>query len=530
MNLFALSGFINGISAILFGFFVFFKKPKDIVNKTFGLMSVALVVWGISYGFWQLSSNKEIAFFWIRLLSVGSTFIPITFLHWILSLYGLWQKRKGVIVAGYIFTIVLSIFCFTPLYIKDINPQLSFAWWPEAGIVYSIYLLIAYIGLISYALYELIKIYKKTKGHIHEQIKYIILAIILGFGGGATNFPLWYNIPIPPYGNFLVAFYPLILSYAIVKHQLFEIKVVLTSLFMAIISILLLFNIFGSSTNFEYILNGSLFTAFLIFGYLLIKSVLKEIKQREKMEKMAGELQVAYEKVQKLDQAKSEFLSIASHQLRTPLTAIQGYLSLLIEGTYGKIQTKAKRPLNNVFRASRQLNQLVNTLLNISRIEAGKVKLEAVPTSLEEILSRIVEEFKIVAEEKGLYLKLEAPSLLPPISLDEEKINQVIMNIVDNSIKYTDAGGIKITAQEKEKSKVLIKIADTGAGMSKEQLSHLFQKFSRGKAGQEGWSSGAGLGLFVAKQFTELHGGKIWAESDGPGKGSAFYIEIPQKL
>ncbi len=185
------------------------------------------------------------------------------------------------------------------------------------------------------------------------------------------------------------------------------------------------------------------------------------------------------------------------------------------------------RPISNVFRVSRQLNQLVNALLSISRIEAGKITLEAKPTSLKKILDHIVEEFKVLAQEKGLYLKLTIPSDLPLISLDEEKINQVIMNLVDNSIKYTQKGGIVIKCEMKNE-KIKIEIRDTGMGMNKEQLGQLFEKFSRGRDGQESWGGGTGLGLFIAKKFVELHKGKVWAESEGVNKGSVFSIELPK--
>jgi len=422
----------------------------------------------------------------------------------------------------------LASFSFTSLYIKNIGPQLSFLWWPEPGILYSVYLVFGYLGIIGYACYELLKIYKTSTGYIHEQIKYILLAIIFGFGGGATNFPLWYKFPMLPYGNFLVVLYPFILSYAMVKYRLFEIKVVLTSLFVTLIAGLLLFNVVDSPTTFDYIWKGSLFIAFLIFGYLLIKSVWREIRQREKMEKMTIKLKEVNEKLKILDRAKSEFLSIASHQLRTPLSAIKGYLSMILEGSYGKVSKKVKKPIANVFKASNQLNQLVNTLLNVSRIESGKIKLETKKIRLKEIIAPIVEEFMLTAKEKGLYLKLSMPASLPLMSLDKQKINQVIMNIIDNAIKYTETGGITIkTTESKNKKKILIQISDTGLGMDKKQSKQIFEKFERGSAGKTSWASGAGLGLFIARKFTELHHGKIWAESKGVNKGSAFYIELP---
>jgi len=531
-NLFAYSAFINAISAIIFGGFVFLKNPKKMANTLFGLMSLSLFVWSFAYGFWQLSTQKEMALLWVRILSIGALFIPITFFHWITVMYNINKKNRPIIITGYLLSFVLLFFSFQPLFISNVSPKLSFCCWPNAGPLYTLYLVLGYIGIISYSCFLLLKTHRKSVGHTKQQIKYIVLAVIFGFFGGATNFPLWYNIPLPPYGNLLVALYPLILSYAVIRHKLFDIKVVTTSLFVVIMATVLLFSLINSTTTYEYVSDGILFIAFLIFGYLLIKSVVREIRQREKMEQMTKQLAAANVKLKKLDQVKSEFLSIASHQLRTPLTAISGYLSMILEGTYGKITKRAEKPIANVFKASQQLNRLVNTLLNISRIEAGKIKLETKKMPIKELLQPIVEEFKIVAQEKGLYLKLSIDPDLPKIPIDQEKLNQVIMNLIDNAIKYTQKGGIDVKAELKrtESSKnILITIRDTGAGMDKEQLGQIFQKFKRGKAGQTNWSSGSGLGLFIAKKFVQLHNGKIWAESKGNNKGTTFFIELPTK-
>ena len=110
MNIFALSGFINGIAAIIFGSFIYFKNPKKLTNKTFGLLTLSLAVWSLSYGFWHISGEKEMALFWIRFFTIGSTFIPITFLHWVLSILDIQKKRKLIIIGGYIFAIILLFF------------------------------------------------------------------------------------------------------------------------------------------------------------------------------------------------------------------------------------------------------------------------------------------------------------------------------------------------------------------------------------------------------------------------------------
>jgi len=262
--------------------------------------------------------------------------------------------------------------------------------------------------------------------------------------------------------------------------------------------------------------NAKLFSGVRNFNLELERQVGKRTK----------ELSDAYNELKKLDKAKSEFLSIASHQLRTPLTAIKGYISMIIEKTYGEPPEKMKTPLGNIYLSNERLIKLVNSLLDVSRIEAGRLETKFERLSLADVISSVIEELKNVAREKGLYLKLEKPTkLIPEILIDQQKARQIILNLIENAIRYTEKGGVTIKL-DVERSKIKIIVSDTGEGMTKEEISHLFESFSRGSAGTRFWTEGAGLGLYVAKKFVEMHNGKIWAESPGRGKGSTFYIEL----
>ncbi len=255
------------------------------------------------------------------------------------------------------------------------------------------------------------------------------------------------------------------------------------------------------------------------YGQAFAQSIFKE---RETTKKLTD----AYEELRKLDRAKSEFMSIASHQLRTPLTAIKGYISMMLEKSYGKPPETMEKPLANIYASNERLIKLVNDLLNVSRIESGKMEMKLEKLSLEEIISSIIEELKNVVKEKNIYLKFEKPEKpLPKVLVDKDKIRQVILNIIDNAIRYTNKGGITIKLKI-ENLKLKIIISDTGEGMTKEEMAHLFESFSRGTAGTRFWTEGAGLGLYVVKRFIEMHKGRIWAESRGKNKGSTFYIEL----
>lgn len=260
-----------------------------------------------------------------------------------------------------------------------------------------------------------------------------------------------------------------------------------------------------------------------------LHSQIQDLSQnfQKKVDEQTKELRTAYEELKVLDKAKSEFISMASHQLKTPLSAIKGYISMLIEGCWGELPEKAKEKMKNVFHSNERLIRIVNDLLNISKVELGKIKLEKTPTQIVDLIQSCYNELKIEAEKKNLEFILEKPKKpLPQINIDSLKIRQVIMNLIDNAIRYTPKGEIKIGAK-KTKSSILISIKDTGEGLTKEEIDSIFKGFVRGSAGINYFIEGAGLGLYVAKKFLELHQGRIWAESKGKGKGSVFYVELP---
>jgi len=736
MNIFALSGFLNGIAAIIFGFFVYSKNSKKLANKIFGLMTLSFAIWSFGYGLWQISEQKEFALFWVRILSVGSTFIPITFLHWVFSILNI-KKTKKILVIGYLFSAILFLFSFSSLYVKDVSAQLFFPWWPEAGILYSVYLFFGYFLIIGYACYKLLQSYKKSIGYKHEQIKYILLAVLVGFGGGLTNFPLWYGIPIIPYGNFFVWLYPFILSYAISHYRLMDIRLIMGRTAIYIFSFLSViginffliflnnkliqpihFNIFGpliiaisillfhlffnlyekiSSKYFYYtfysyqkvitdlaekitkILDIDKLTSIIVDTliktmklnravilmkkedghYAILKnigfreengislvtdnfltrhlqkkkkplvyeelsllqedSVLKEDKKRfenlkdnmnnieadiclplfrenkiigiivlgkkisgdayskedidlltalsnqasvalenallyeriedlsenlqEKVDQQTKELKQAYyektrayeiekiahQELKNLSEAKNQFILATQHHLRTPLTIMKGYASMLIEGDYGKINKKAKEKLVFFSQSTQKLINLVNEFLDISQFQVGKKILKVEKVNIQKLIKEVIEEFKTEAKDKGIYIKLKKINRISTIKADYAKLKEAIYNIINNGIKYTEKGGITILLEEKNK-KLKIVIQDTGIGMNEKEVNNLFEKtFERSKGAQKLYTLGRGIGLYISSNIVKAHNGKIWAESLGKNKGSSFYIELPIK-
>ena len=253
------------------------------------------------------------------------------------------------------------------------------------------------------------------------------------------------------------------------------------------------------------------------------KTLQKEVQFQTK------ELRDANIRLQQLDKAKSEFISLASHQLRTPLSIIKGYISMMIEGSWGKVNKEQGDQLEKVYLSNERLIKLVDDLLAVSRIESGRLEFDYKMTSLEEMVISVVEEFKKVAADKGLYLKyIESKKKIPLLKIDALKIRQVVQNLVDNALHYTTKGGASIYLK-KDKDKVIFSIKDTGIGVSDKEKVTLFEKFSRGQSGAKIHTEGTGLGLYLAAKLVTAHKGRTWVESEGKDKGSTFYFELPIK-
>ena len=255
--------------------------------------------------------------------------------------------------------------------------------------------------------------------------------------------------------------------------------------------------------------------------------VYRNITLYQQIQKANADLSSANERLKQLDSAKSEFLSIASHQLRTPLTGIKGYLSMILEGDYGQVSSKILPVVQDVFQASDRLTRLVNIFLNVSRIESGHFEITRKPMDLVILVEEVMKDLKLAAEHKSLVLIFHKPSkLIPALSVDSDKIKDVVLNLVDNAIKYTPKGKIEVKLEQIGQA-VKVSVKDTGIGMKPGQAQELFKKFVRGEGVAQINTDGSGLGLFIAKKIVEAHGGKVWAESAGEGMGSTFIFTLP---
>lgn len=241
--------------------------------------------------------------------------------------------------------------------------------------------------------------------------------------------------------------------------------------------------------------------------------------------KYAASLQVMNDQLKKLDKLKSEFLSFASHQVKAPMSVVKGYAQLIGDGSFGEVPDKVKETSEKIKESADRLIALVNNLLDLRKLEEGRMDFAFEDTDIAKLTTEVVNDLMTLAQKKKLELTVNVPPEELHGKIDIQKFRQVIQNLVDNSIKYTDSGWVKVSAERVDDSYV-IKVSDSGRGMPKDLIPQLFEQFTREKDAAKR-IEGTGLGLYIAKQIVLGHRGTIEASSEGVGKGSTFTITLP---
>ena len=228
-----------------------------------------------------------------------------------------------------------------------------------------------------------------------------------------------------------------------------------------------------------------------------------------------------------IDQMKSDFISLVSHELRTPLTSIIGFVSFILDGKAGAINDRQRNSLARVQRQSKRLAALINDLLDISRIESGRIQMEQESISLLEIVTQRLEEIRPQADEKSIRLVLTAPESIPDILGDEARMGQVFTNLIGNAIKFTPNNGEVSVKVEADGNLLHVEVIDTGPGIPAEERQKIFDKFYQLSDISTRQQGGSGLGLSITKSIVEAHGGKLWIDDGNQGKGSNFQFVLP---
>jgi signal transduction histidine kinase len=241
------------------------------------------------------------------------------------------------------------------------------------------------------------------------------------------------------------------------------------------------------------------------------------------MERARQELERAYEELKALDQMKDEFLEMMSHELKTPLTSMSSFVQLFLDGKLGELREQQRAGLGIISEDVKRLEGSVDKIMDISRLKSGVIKPVIKNLRLQEVIQSAVESLKPLAENRQIKITKKTTKL-PMVRADRMLLYKVVLNLVDNAIKFTPQNGEVSIETEVEDSHVIVKVKDTGIGISEESMHHLFTKFFQ----VDHSTPGPGLGLSICKVIVEAHGGKIWVESQ-LGRGSTFSFTLPAK-
>ncbi len=529
------SHLIPVILSVLLASLVFVKSKHSLLSKIFLAFVSVFSIWLIGdLILWTQNSYYLIYAYWAPL-----DYIEILF--YILGLYFaiVFVKQTSISVFARISLFLLTI---PPLVIVLAGKAVTGFNYPvcealNSGFLGNYKLAVEVLILVIILGYTLVPFIKKYT-HQKKRSDLIVLGSMFLFLSvfGITEYIAsntgYYELNL--YSLFLLPVFLIAIIYAVFELDIFNFKILGTHYLVVGLVILSggqLFFTTGNADKFMTILTIALTVG---LSFILFKNLKKESDQRVHIEKLSVQLEEsntklegANDKLKSLDKLKTEFLSLASHQLRSPLTAIKGYTSMLLEGDFGAINDKQKEAVDRVFESSKHLTVVVEDLLNVSKIEQGGMQYIMAPFDFEKAVKDLATDLSVTAGKKGLKLTFETDNKAPyTVNGDMEKLRQVVLNLIDNSVKYTKEGWIKVAVTKDEiNKKIKFAVSDSGMGISPTTINDLFQKFSRGAGGKVN-TGGSGLGLYLGKEIVAAHKGRIWAESAGEGKGSTFAVEL----
>lgn len=514
---------------LLFGAFILARNPRSTIHQLLTGFCASMFFWmfGTFMMFGLRGTDVDAAIFWDRFVYLGVVFMPPLMHHFSL----VFMKRKSqkfLLSLNYLSAMVFMFASRTDLFVQDLY-HYDWGAHTQARILHHVFLVYFFIGTGVF-FYNMLQHYYAVKKYKQKRLQtvysLVAFAIVIFVGGSAYLHAYGIDTRLP-FAYLSGVIFPVLLFYAATRYHLLGTKVIATEVLIGIAFFALVAEMFLARSPKELALRAVVTIVMAAIGYLLIKSVQLEIRRREEFTHLAHSLERANERLKELDRQKTEFLSIASHQLRTPLSIIKGYIELIKDGAYGKAPRKMKTILAEMDQSNERLVKLVDNFLNISRIEQGRTKYVFEVDSINGLIDSVVHELEERATNKGLKLRWKRTRQIDKVYMDSEKMRHVIFNFVDNAIKYSEKGSISIVLTRVGRG-AAVRVVDKGIGFNKEDEGSFFNKFYRGKNVEGTNVNGTGLGIYVCRQFAEAHGGHVWAHSKGLGKGSEFGVWIPE--
>lgn len=519
-SLFYYSHGISVVFALVFGLLLFLKAKKVLAAKLLFVITLLFSAWvSLDLYIWANNNPSNILFFW-------SIIILIEVLIYIFSIYfiDVFNGKKDVSLQKKLlmFFLALPIIITLPTSLNLMGIDLGSCVALE-GIIAQYYSYALEIFSIAWILFYSFRLYGKTvdlpakKQIILSTTGIIIFLLALSSGnliGSLTE--MW---EYSQYGLFAMPIFIGALAYLVVKYNAFNAKLIATQALVWGLVILIGSQFFFIKTSINRVLNGITLISSIIFSYFLIKSVQKEIEQKEKLARLNADLQLSIKQ-------RESLVHLVTHKVKGSFTRTKFLFAGILDGTFGPISPEIKKRAEQGLEFDNGGIRTVDLVLNVANLQNGIIKYDMKTFDFKAMTLETVEEKKVGAEAKGLKIETEIKDDNYDIVGDVFWLKEVINNLLENSIKYTKEGLITVSLEKKE-NKILLSVKDTGFGITEEDKEHLFTEGGRGKDSVKVNVDSTGYGLYTVKLIVEAHKGRVWAESEGTGKGSSFFVELP---
>ncbi len=521
-----ISALINGLASTIFGTIAYLKNPNDKKNKLYAFYCSTLSLWSYCYFCWQVSATEHWALFYARGLMMGAILIPIAHFHFFLALFK-WKSPK-LLAFGYISAVIYLLLNLTPLFVVRVEPRLFFRYWPVPGPAFHPYL----VGFSVYLICCLFLMQRERQRADQRQkniLSWLFWATLIGYAGGASNFPLWYNLPLPPVGNILVALNYATIFYVLAHSHLMDIQVVIRkTLVYSLVSAALASVYVGTITLLVHVLgarHGSATASSSVLAAIFIALLFNPLRVRTQhwidsrfpREHLDPDL---------LQEAAGTF----AHEMKRPLSKISFPAQLALmeldrvkngEKTWEEALPMVQQRLRFIIDQSIDAGYVIEAIRELS---SSALPFE--PVDVRSVVDGSLVANKDLLEKHGIQVRVHLSEVLPAVSGRAKQLEIVFVNLIKNAaeaMKDLPAGkkrDLTIEAQS-EQNHVTIRVIDTGSGVKPEDVDILFHARHTTKG-----HGGTGLGLYLSRQILQGHNGSIEASSS-ESSGTIFAIKLP---
>ncbi len=524
----------------------FVRGKRSRTNTYFLLLSASIILWAIA----NFMENETWLPDHLNIFFLKLDFSIASFLAYFLFLFGLeFYKsiemiKKTAHVTIFLIATLFSLLSFTDLIIREVfltEGAVRFT----AGSFFNVYAFFV-AGFVTFGIIFLILASRSHEYSKKIQARYILVGFLIAGTTALTVNLLLYNT-LPTWaariGIYSIFFISATTAYSISRLQLFNLRIATAEILTSALVLFSFSQIFLARSILELIFRVLFFAIVSFFGFSLIRSISREHKisnevislnadlsrKNIKLKKMAQDLRRVNDHLRELMESKTEFLHVASHQLRTPLTNLRGLWDLSQDKRQNLSLAQRADISMRINSSVNQLNNIVNDLLEAMNLEGGALNFKFENINVFDLVEDASKVLSLKYKEKGLDLVLtKPPKKIPFIRGDREYLKQVFINLLDNAEKYTPKGKVTVTISLTEKSLNII-FEDTGIGVSPEEKDKLFEKFYRGNRSTNVHADGSGLGLFIVKKIISAHGGSVNVKSAGINKGAAFTVQLPYR-